>query len=239
MARLHRFRSSLSRPAAAALVGAALLLGGCASSGSTGDDGWQVLFDGSNLDEWRGYRLDSVPPTWVIEDGTLALKPGTEHVDLVTRQPYGDFELEYEWKISPGGNSGVMYRVGEQEAEPWRTGPEMQVLDDERHPDGKLPSHRAGALYDLIVPPENLTKPVGEWNQARIRVEGDHIQQWLNGTPTADIVIGSDDWNQRLAESKFSSMPLFATLRRGYIALQDHGDPVWYRNIRVRPLGAE
>jgi hypothetical protein len=200
---------------------------------------WEPLFDGSDLSRWRGFRRPDLPASWSVQDGTLAFTPVSDRAqrgDIVTRDQYGDFELELEWKISEGGNSGVMYRVGEEEEYPWRTGPEMQVLDDDRHPDGKIPSHRAGALYDLIVPPSGLTRPVGEWNQARVVVRGNRIQHWLNGHPTADIEIGGEDWNRRMAESKFREMPLFATRREGHIALQDHDDPVWYRNIRIRRL---
>lgn len=217
-----------------ALAAGALWLGGCASA--AGGDGWTPLLAGGSLDQWRGYRMDHVPSSWRLQDGVLAFVPGGERGDLVTRRPYGDFELEMDWKIGEGGNSGVMYRVGEDEQYPWQTGPEMQVLDNERHADGKLPSHRAGALYDLVVPPEGIVRPVGEWNHARIRVQGGHIQQWLNGHPTADIVVGSDEWNRRLAESKFKAMPRFARLPSGLVALQDHGDPVWFRDIRIRAL---
>lgn len=200
---------------------------------------WEVLFNGSNLDQWRGFKRAHLPASWSVQEGTLAFTPvqdRSQRGDIVTRDQYGDFELELEWKISEGGNSGIMYRVSEDEQYPWRTGPEMQVLDDARHSDGKISSHRAGALYDLIVPPENVARPVGEWNRARIVVNGNHIQQWLNGQKTADIVIGSDEWKQRMAQSKFREMPGFASKRRGHIALQDHGDLVWYRNIRIRRL---
>jgi hypothetical protein len=237
------------------LLAGTLLLGACAGGGSaaagdtqsaelaasepqaTASDGWVTLFDGTSLDRWHGYKMDHVPASWSIQDGALALATGgDEHADLVTRDKYHNFDLELDWKVSEGGNSGIIYRVGDQEDATYETGPEMQVLDDERHPDGKLPSHRAGALYDLVVPPSNITKPVGEWNHARIRVEGDHIQQWLNGHLTADVHIGSDEWNRLLAQSKFKDMPNFAKVENGAIALQDHGDVVWYRNIRIRPL---
>ena len=201
---------------------------------------WIPLFDGNSLDRWRGFRRADLPASWRVEDGTLAFVPLEDRAqrgDIVSRDQFGDFELELEWKISEGGNSGVMYRVGEDQEAPWHTGPEMQVLDDARHPDGKIPSHRAGALYDLIVPPENIARPVGEWNQARVVVRGNRIQQWLNGQQTADVEIGSERWNQLMANSKFREIPTYATLQRGHIALQDHDDRVWYRNIRIRPLG--
>ena len=246
---LHR-RSAL-------LLGSVLLAGGCAPSSNgapvstskstsapmtqnqAGE--WQVLFDGADLGAWRGYRRQDLPASWRVQDGALAFAPVADPAqrgDIVSREQYGDFELELEWKISKGGNSGVMYRVGEDQRFPYETGPEMQVLDDAGHPDGRIPSHRAGALYDLIVPPANVTRPVGEWNQARVVVRGNRIQHWLNGQQTADIEIGSEEWKQRMANSKFREMPAYATKQQGHIALQDHGDPVWYRNIRIRKLNS-
>jgi hypothetical protein len=201
------------------------------------DGEWVVLFDGQDLSHWRGFQRADLPAGWQIDNGTLAFVPGGERGDIVTREQYGDFELELEWRIAEGGNSGIMYRVGEDQPQPWHTGPEMQVLDDDAHADGLIANHRSGALYDLIDPPSDIARPVGEWNQVRIVLRGDHIQQWLNGHSTADIEIGSEEWNRRLAASKFADMPAFASRRSGHIALQDHGDPVWFRNIRIRPLG--
>lgn len=203
---------------------------------------WEVLFDGSGLDRWRGFRRADVPASWRVEEGALAFRPvddAGQRGDLVTRDTYGDFELELEWRVSEGGNSGIIFRVGEDQRSTWLTGPEMQVLDDARHADGKIPSHRAGALYDLVVPPDGVAKPVGEWNHARIVVRGGRIQQWLNGRSTADIEIGSDAWARALAASKFRDTPTYASLASGHIALQDHGDPVWFRNIRIRRLSPE
>jgi hypothetical protein len=235
------------------VLSGALLAAACAPGGQQGgasdsttvamspsqSAGWEALFDGTGLARWRGFRRPDVPGSWSVQDGTLAFRPSADQAqrgDIVTRDQYGDFELELEWKISEGGNSGIIYRATEDEPQPWRTGPEMQVLDDARHSDGKIPSHRAGALYDLVVPPEGVTRPVGEWNRARIVVRGNRIQQWLNGTQTADVEIGSEDWNRRMAQSKFREMPAFATKRAGHVVLQDHSDPVWYRNIRIRRL---
>lgn len=240
------------RPIGIALA-ALLVAGGCTSSGgastsadtleaamaSTSAGDWEVLFDGTALEHWRGFRRDDPPAAWSAQDGLLAFTPiqdGAQRGDLLTRDIYGDFELRLEWRVAEGGNSGIMYRVTEDERATWLTGPEMQVLDDDRHADGQIPSHRAGALYDLVVPPAGITRPVGEWNEVRIVVRGDRIQQWLNGHLTADVEIGSDDWRERIAASKFADVPSFASARQGHIVLQDHGDPVWYRNIRVRRL---
>ena len=235
----------------AVVLAGTLLAAGCSSSGAAtpapsdapqaaraAEGGWLSLDD---LGQWRGYKMDHAPSTWTVEDGAITLNraAGAEAGDLMTRQQFGDFDLELDWKIAEGGNSGIIYRVGEEQPSSYNTGPEMQVIDNERHADAKIPSHRAGALYDLIVPPEGISKPAGEWNHSRLRVEGNHIQQWLNGTVTADIVMGTPEWNRVLQASKFRTMPAFATHPRGYIALQDHGgDRVWFRNIRIRPLDA-
>ncbi len=206
------------------------------------EGGWTVLFDGTPASlaaNWRGYRRQDVPTNWRVEQGVLTLTPGGDsvaHGDLVTREQYGDFDLEYEWKISPGGNSGLIYRVAETEPTTWQTGPEMQVLDDARHADGKLPSHRAGSLYDLIAAPAGVTRPVGTFNRARIVMRGMHVQQYLNGRLTADLDFASPRGQQLVAASKFHVYPRFATQRSGYIALQDHGDAVTFRNVRIRRL---
>ncbi len=204
---------------------------------------WTVLFDGTPASlaaNWRGYRKDAPPAGWRVEDGALAYVPGAPETrgDLTSRAQYGDFELEYEWRVAPGANSGVMWRVSEDRQFPWQTGPEQQVLDDERHLDGRIPSHRAGALYDLVVPPQGLARPVGQFNRARIVARGARVQLFLTDRPTADVDFASDSGRKLLAASKFKAMPGFAQNARGHIVLQDHGDRVWFRNVRVRALGA-
>jgi len=220
---------------------AAVPAASAATAAATADSGqWIALFDGSGLDRWRGYRRQDVPTSWKVTGDALLLAPGKDSIsrgDLVSRDQFGDFELEYEWRITPAGNSGVMWRVTEDQRVPWQTGPEQQVLDDERHADGKIPSHRAGALYDLVVPPPNIARPVGEFNQARIVARGSRVQTYLNGQQTADVDFASDSGRQLVAKSKFAKMPRFAQNRRGHIVLQDHDDSVYFRNIRIRPLG--
>ncbi len=209
------------------------------------DSAWTVLFDGTPASlaaNWRGYRRTDIPANWHVENGVLALTTGGDsaaHGDLVTREEYGDFDLEYEWRITPGGNSGVLYRVAETEPTTWQTGPEMQVLDDARHADGKLPSHRAGALYDLVAPPPGVTRPVGEFNRARIVMRGTHVRQYLNGRLTADLDFTSPRARALIAAGKWNAYPRYASQRSGHLALQDHGDAVAFRNIRVRRLGPE
>lgn len=204
--------------------------------------GWTALFDGTQASlarNWRGYRRNDMPSNWHVENGTLMLGQGgdsTAHGDLLTRDAYGDFELDYDWRISPGGNSGVIYRVAETEPESWGTGMEMQVLDDSGHADGKKPSHRAGALYDLVAPPPGVARPVGQFNHARIVMHGMHVQQYLNGRLTADLDLAGPRGRALIAESKWKEYPHFASQRAGHIALQDHGNVVAFRNIRIRRL---
>ena len=201
-------------------------------------EGWMVLFDGTSTEQWRGYRTDSLPEAWVVtDDGALFLSDEGEGGDIVTTEQYADFELELEWKISEGGNSGIMFRVSEEHDAPWRTGPEMQVLDDERHPDAEEGEDRlAGANYDMHGPSEKVVNPAGEWNQIRLLVDGAHVEHWLNGTKIVDYELESDDWKQRIAESKWIEMPDYGKMPSGHICLQDHSDPVWYRNVRIRRL---
>jgi hypothetical protein len=198
-------------------------------------DGWKLLFDGATTQGWRVYRGEGVPEQWKVEDGALTLT-ARGGGDLVTVDEFGDFELSLEWKISPNGNSGVMYRVKEapEALNTWNTGPEMQVLDDAGHRDGKIPSHRAGALYDFAAPLVDAAKPVGEWNRARVVLRQGKIEHWLNGQLVATSSYGDDAWRAAIQKTKFRSMPLFGQADRGRIAIQDHGDRVWYRDIKIR-----
>jgi hypothetical protein len=206
-----------------------------ASMAATAD--WKVLFGGKSTDAWRGFRRDSFPTKgWVVENGTLKTVVGGDRVDLITKDTYKDFDLELEWKVAPGGNSGVMYDVSESEKETYFTGPEMQVLDDDLHADGKNPKTSAGALYALVAPVGKTLKPVGEFNRARIVKKGNHVEHWLNGKKVVEYELGSPELAKLIADSKFKDMPRFAKEGQGHIALQHHGQEVWYRNIRIRAL---
>lgn len=198
-------------------------------------DGWVLLFDGVNASKnFRGYRKTDLPEGWVAENGVLVRKgPGG---DIVTREQYTDFEFTCDWMVKAGGNSGIMWHVGEERPAPWETGPEMQILDDAAHVDGRTPETSAGACYALYPAPVGAVKPAGSWNRARMLVQGPKVELWLNGVKTASFDTSSDDWKARIAKSKFKDMPAFATLDRGVIALQDHGDEVAFRNIKVRPI---
>jgi hypothetical protein len=198
---------------------------------------WIVLFDGKSTDAWRGFRQDSFPnKTWKVEGETLRTIVGSESRDIITREKYGDFELKLEWKIAPGGNSGIIYLVSEDFDQTWNTGPEMQVLDDAKHRDGKDPKTSAGALYGLIAPVNKSLKQVGKWNKVRLVVHNGHVEHRLNGKKILEYDLGSDQLKQLIAISKFKDFPRFAQNREGYVALQYHGDEVWYRKIRIRSL---
>lgn len=197
--------------------------------------GFRLLFDGRSTAGWRAYRADTVPSGWRVVDGTLSrVGPGG---DLVTREAYADFELRLEWMVQPGGNSGVFLRAEElpDEAIYW-SALEMQVLDNARHPDGRSPLTSAGAAYALYPAPAGAVRPAGQWNSAVARVEGNHVEMWLNGVRTVDCVLWSDDFTRRLAASKFAPHARFARATTGLIGLQDHGDRVAFRTIRIRVL---
>jgi len=209
-------------------------------SGETAKPKWQVLFDGKSTAEWRGYRRDTFPAKcWVVENGSIKTVAGcdkADQVDIVTRNKYQNFELELEWRVAPGANSGSIYLVSEEEDQTWKTGPEMQVLDDEKHPDGKLPKTSAGSLFDLIAPTDKTLRPVGQFNNSRIVIKKGHVEHWLNGKKILEYDLNSDSLRSLIGESKFKSYPRFARNADGYIALQFHGDEVWYRNIKIRAL---
>lgn len=203
--------------------------------GFSSNSEWTVLFDGKTVKGLRGYKQSGFPDSWEVVDGTLKTVPG-HGVDLISEEVYKNFELELEWKVPKGGNSGIFYFATEEGNYIWQSAPEMQVVDDEKHTDGKNTLTSAGALYALIAPSANVVKPVGEFNQVRIKVENNHVEHWLNGTKIVEYVYGSDMMWDLVAKSKFNKMPLFAKASEGHIGLQgDHG-LIWYKNIRIRRL---
>ena len=196
--------------------------------------GWHLLFDGQTTRGWRGFRQKAAPAGWQVVDGALT-RVGRAG-DLITAQEFGDFELALEWKLTDGGNSGIMYRVVDAHEATYESGPEMQVLDDARHPDGRSRLTAAGAAFGLYPAPAGVVKPAGEWNQVRIVVKGGHVEHWLNGQKVVEYDLWSPDWKARVANSKFAQWPSYGLAKKGHIALQDHGDWVAYRNIRIRAL---
>jgi hypothetical protein len=202
---------------------------------------WVSLFNGKDLTGWHSWLSDQVLPQWKVEDGAIVLteKGGK---DLVTDKEYGDFELELEWKISEGGNSGIIFHVVEDKKYccSYSTGPEIQVLDDQKHPDakaGKVGNHKAGSLYDML-PPSDFTavKPAGEWNKVKIVIKNGRGESWLNGKKVVDFATQGEEWNKMVANSKFKTWEGFGAFSKGKIALQDHGNKVSYRKIRIKEL---
>lgn len=211
--------------------------------------GWQLLFDGISTKGWRGFKQGHFPEYgWQARDGLLSVEysgKGEEGHggDIITEEQFDDFELMLEWKISPGGNSGVMFRVTESETygESWNTAPEIQILDDfgfEKYNDGYVINIKqmSGANYDLHAPSFYFTRPVGEWNQLYLKVQGSHVEQWLNGNKIVEYELWSPEWQALVKKSKFSVYPDYGLAKAGHIALQDHGCAAWFRNIKIRRI---
>jgi hypothetical protein len=245
----------------ASLVAAAVLVGGCASTrqsanqvadesvaatathsaggvvetNSADSAGWRVLFDGKSLAAFRGYKLDTIPSGWSIVDGTLT-KSGSVG-DLVTRDRFANFELSFDWRLGPGGNSGVLYRVTEEYDHPYWSGPEYQLLDDAGHPDGKSRLTAAGSDYALYPSPAGVVKPANQWNSSLLVVKGNHVQHWMNGQKLLEYDLLSPDWEAKVKASKFGAWPDYGRAKTGYISIQgDHDGVLSLRNIKVREL---
>jgi hypothetical protein len=201
-------------------------------------EGWELLFDGKSLDGWRGYRMQTIPAGWSVDDGAIHFVPPTagRRADIISKKQYQDFELVVEWAVTPGGNSGIFFRVSEDAERTYYTGPEFQVLDNAGHRDGLRAETSAGSNYALHAPLKDVTRPIGEWNEARIRVEGAHVVHWLNGTKILEYELWTPEWNALVVVSKFVVMPGYGMNKSGHIALQDHGHDVRFQNIKIRPL---
>jgi hypothetical protein len=211
--------------------------------------GWKLLFDGKTTNGWRGFHADAFPAQgWVVEDGAIkrvaTVKGPGAGGDIITAGEYGNFELALDWKLTAGGNSGLKYLIVEPPGGKGRSGVgyEMQILDDERHPDAKAGingNRTAGALYDLIAPSTHAARPIGEWNQARLIVKGRHVEHWLNGQRIVQFEIGSPEMKALIAKSKYKDIQGFGDATRGHILLQDHGDEVSFRNLKIRDLPSD
>jgi hypothetical protein len=210
------------------------------------NSGWEILFDGKTTNGWHNYGKQNVGNEWKVEDGVLHLDASAkdkEGGDLTTDEEYGNFDLKLDWKISEKGNSGIIFYVHEDPAkypESYQTGIEMQILDNGTptrlgQPDGKLYTHRAGDLYDLLASKE-VAKPLGQWNQIEIKSLNGKLDFYMNGVHTLSTHLWDDNWQKMVAISKFKKMPDFGTFKKGKISLQDHGDDVWFRNIRIKRL---
>lgn len=214
-------------------------------STSENGEGWESLFDGISRKGWHVYNNKSDGTAWKAVDGTLCLdvskKIGRDTVgggDIVTDNDYDNFHFQLEWKVDHGGNSGIMIYVQElpQYEYSWHTGPEMQLLDNAAHVDANIHKHRAGDLYDLIAGRENAENPAGKWNKVDIIANKGMLEFRLNNNSIIQTTLWDDNWKRLIEGSKFAKWPDFGTFKTGKIALQDHGDPVWFRNIRIRRL---
>jgi hypothetical protein len=237
------------------MISAATITGGCSSSKMTSasqlntltenerKDDWVLLFDGKTTNGWHTYNRDTVSGNWKVVNGTLVMDPKAKTSDgmedLVTDKEYEDYELSLEWRISEGGNSGIIFNVKEDPkfGNTYNTGLEMQILDNIKASDNKKENHLAGLLYDMHgTASMSKPKPVGEWNEARIIQKDGHLTFFFNGVKTLDVQQGSEEWKNLIANSKFKTWTDFATTPKGKIALQDHGYEVAFRNIKIKQL---
>lgn len=196
--------------------------------------GFKLLFDGKTTDGWRGYGSKSFPSGWKVIDGHMVRVGGGG--DIITDGEYGSFELLVDWKVSPKGNSGIMYHVKEGNPTAYMTGPEYQVLDNKGHADGRNKLTSAGSCYALYAPSKDVCHPAGEWNHTKIVIKNGHVEHWLNDTKVVEYEKGSDEWNKKVAGSKFKAWSTFGKPTKGHIVLQDHGDKVEYKNIKIKVL---
>ena len=211
-------------------------------SGTEKNDGWQLLFDGKTTKGWHKYGNQPVGAAWQVKDGVLLLdtlaKAGNGG-DIVTDEEFENYHLQLDWKIAKNGNSGIIFNINENKEKynyPWNTGLEMQIIDNAGHPDGKYIKHRAGDLYDLIQSTKENEKPVGEWNHAEIKILNGKLDLYLNGENIVSTTLWTDDWKKLVAGSKFKTMEGFGIYKKGRIGLQDHGNEVQFRNIKIRKL---
>ena len=216
-----------------------------ANESSSVDSGWTSLFDGTTLNGWHQFGGSSPGSAWHADSGTIHLHAAEAKSnkkaggDLVSNDSFQNFDLKLEWKISQAGNSGILTYVQDDKAtykETYHTGLEMQVLDDERHEDRKKPSHRAGSLYDMIQATPGAVKPAGDWNQVEIVSNNGKLDFYLNNVHVVNTTMWDDNWKRMVAGSKFKEWPEFGTFKSGHIALQDHGNDVWFRNIMIKKL---
>ncbi len=208
--------------------------------------GWKLLFNGKNTEGWHIFKKQTDGSAWKVDNEALSLDPSVKDADgkrtgggdIITDGEFENYELRLDWKISPCGNSGIIFNSAEvdQVMTPWQTGPEMQVLDNTCHPDAKIVKHKAGDLYDLIECSTVTVKPAGEWNSIRLIVNKGHLEQWQNGKKVVETDMWTDGWKAMIANSKFKGYPLFGTVKKGHLVLQDHGDKVWFKNIKIKSL---
>jgi len=211
--------------------------------------GWKLLFDGKTIDQWRGFKMETLPPGWTIEAGGLVFTPPVRDPqtnarpprtrDIISAEQYSDFDFKFDWQLAPAppaGNSGVMFYVTLEGGETYHSGPEYQVLDNATHSDGKNPLTTAGSCNAIYAPTRDMTRPVGQWNEGRIVISKGKAEHWLNGEKVVQYDMNSDEWKAKVLGSKFKEWPIFGVARRGHIALQQHGARVAYRNLKILDL---
>ena len=239
-----RFMESITRPVSLGLAVLACLIAARTAAAepnqltaSEKKAGWKLLFDGKTTKGWRGYKLSAMPAKgWRIEDGILKKVGREQGGDIITEEKFNDFDLTWEWRISPGGNNGIKYLVTEDR--PSAPGHEYQMIDDTKNPDAKVGPHRGTASFYDVLPPsdDKPLKPVGEWNQSRVLIQGNRVEHWLNGKKVLEYQLGSDAVKAAIAKSKFKGSPGFGEKIKGHILLTDHHDECWFRNIKIREL---
>lgn len=204
--------------------------------------GWRLLFDGKTTAGWRGYKSTAMPASWRVENGSLLSRRtrGESSGDIITIDQFADFELVWEWKMTAGNNSGVIYRATEEKASVWETGPEYQILDNQGHLDGLNPLSSAGACYSAFAPAKDMTRPLGQWNQSRIVARGNHVEHWMNGEKLLEYDVGSRVWQAHVKTSKFFPSAYgqsnWGKVPKGHIGLQDYGGAIEFRGIKIRTL---
>ena len=206
--------------------------------------GWRLLFDGKTTTGWRGYKSTTMPASWRVENGSLLARrtQGESSGDIITDEQFDDFELVWEWKMTEGNNSGVIYRATEERANVWETGPEYQILDNQGHIDGLNPLSSAGACYSAFPPAKDVTRPLGQWNQSRIVARGNHVEHWMNGEKLLEYDVGSRSWQAHVKTSKFFPSAYgqsnWGKVPKGHIGLQDYGGAIEFRGIKLRAIEA-
>jgi len=200
-------------------------------------DGWVLLFDGESTKGWRNYK-NREADGWAVANGEVYCKETgvTKRADLITVDQYENYELQIDWKISPKHNSGIIYMVTEDNGASYESGPEYQLIDDIGYPDKLSDKQLSGANYDMQAPSAKVSKPAGEFNHTKIVINKGHVEHWLNGTKVVDYQLWTSEWEQQKANSKWKDVKTYGMSKKGYIALQDHGGGVAFKNIKIKPL---